>query len=249
MSMIAIYRKATDNIGDQLSAPVLYYPFLRESKSIDVAVGEFDLRGKKVVVGGGGPVEIFKPRLRAFRLNDPEKIVAWGVGTNDMKHMYPDYSSLKDYDLVGCRDWLSPFQWVPCVSCMHKFFDTRCTLEIKHNVVQYLHCTADKVELGFPSMKNNARDFMEVLRFLGSANVVVTNTYHGAYWATLLGKKVVIVNPWSTKFLYMRHRHVMCDKESVDKAIEKAIRYPEALQECRFANTVFADKVQELFGV
>lgn len=249
--MVSIYRKATDNLGDQLSAPILYFPFLRVSwaKIVDVAVGDFDLKNKKVVVGGGGPIEIFKTRLRAFRLNGPQKLVAWGVGTNDMKHMYPDYSSLKDYDLVGCRDWKSPFDWVPCVSCMHEFFDTPCTVERKHEVVQYMHCTADKVELDFPSMRNNARDVFEVLRFLGSANVVVTNTYHGAYWATLLGKKVVIVNPWSTKFLYMRHRPVMCGQESVDKAIERAICYPEALEECRLANTTFAGKVQELFGV
>jgi hypothetical protein len=247
--MVAVYRKETDNIGDQISAPLLYFPFLKGSEIVDVYDGDFDLKGKNVVVGGGGPVEIFKSRLLEFRLNGPEKIVAWGVGTNETEHMYPDYSSLNGYDLVGCRDWGSPFDWVPCVSCMHTFFDTRCTLEIKNDVVQYIHCTEDKVELDFPSMTNNASDFMEVLRFFGSANVVVTNTYHGAYWATLLGKKVVIVNPWSTKFLYMRHRHVMCNKESVDKAIDRAICYPDALKECRLANTTFADKVQELFGV
>ena len=45
-----------------------------------------------------------------------------------------------------------------------------------------------------------AADPLRVLEFLGSSEVVVTSAYHGLYWATLLGRKVVVANMFSSKF-------------------------------------------------
>lgn len=36
-------------------------------------------------------------------------------------------------------------------------------------------------------------DFNETVAFLGSSEVVLTTSYHGLYWATLLGRKVVVL--------------------------------------------------------
>jgi hypothetical protein len=55
------------------------------------------------------------------------------------------------------------------------------------------------------------------------ADVVVANTYHGAYWATLLGRRVIVAAPFSNKFFGFRHEPVIVrDMEEVGPAIKSA---------------------------
>ena len=49
--------------------------------------------------------------------------------------------------------------------------------------------------------------FEEVAGFLASGRVVVTNSYHGAYWTTLLGRPTLLWEPWCSKFLLLRYPH------------------------------------------
>ena len=47
--------------------------------------------------------------------------------------------------------------------------------------------------------------FEDVVAFLGSGAVIVTNSYHGAYWATLLGRPTVLWNPWCSEILLLKY--------------------------------------------
>jgi len=53
-----------------------------------------------------------------------------------------------------------------------------------------------------PHMTNLAGDMEEVIAFLASGEVVVTSSYHGAYWARLLGRKVALL-PRGSKFWHL----------------------------------------------
>jgi exopolysaccharide biosynthesis predicted pyruvyltransferase EpsI len=88
----------------------------------------------------------------------------------------------------------------------------------------------------------------DVIAFLGSAETVVTNSYHGAYWATLLGRRVVVVDPFSTKFFFLKHRPVIAALQDYTKAISRTRIYPESLSECREANLNFSVKVKNLLS-
>ena len=107
-----------------------------------------------------------------------------------------------------------------------------------------------------------------MLEFLGSSEVVVTSAYHGLYWATLLGRKVVVANMFSSKFAAFPFPPALLDDtdagvdasaiinangandvgDALERAIARARAYPHALRECRDANTRFFGRVQELLA-
>lgn len=84
--------------------------------------------------------------------------------------------------------------------------------------------------------------------FLASAKVVITNTYHGVYWATLLGKKVLCYKPFSSRFFHTKYPPVFIESltENLDENINNSKNYLESLNECRLANDNFYVKVASL---
>jgi len=74
---------------------------------------------------------------------------------------------------------------------------------------------------------------------------VVTNSYHGAYWATLLGRRVVAI-PNMSKMYRFKHAPVIGRAQDWRKLAALAVAYPEALAECRAANLAFFADVAAL---
>ena len=95
-------------------------------------------------------------------------------------------------------------------------------------------------------MSNHGATLDDVLQFLSSGEVVITNSYHGAYRATLLGRAAVIVTQNSSKFYHMKHVHPYAKWEDAMKA--ERHWYPNALEECRAANMAFHAKVKDIAG-
>merc|ERR1719277_1531645 len=52
---------------------------------------------------------------------------------------------------------------------------------------------------------NKGSDMNRVIRFIDKFDVVVTTSYHATYWATLLGKKVIVCKAWSSKLFRLKH--------------------------------------------
>lgn len=179
--------------------------------------------------------------------------ILWGVGHNSRENdidsysvVYPDY--LKEFHLVGIRDYDSDYRWVPCSSCMHPNFSNE--YPIKNKVVWFEHKKRLIDNKHFdrypaPRMVNTGQNIEQILEFLGSAETVVTNSYHGAYWATLLKRKVVCV-PWGSKFNMFKHPPIMASDRDWETKIDDAKEYPNALEECREANVKFAEDVRNL---
>lgn len=179
--------------------------------------------------------------------------ILWGAGYNSRDKeddsysiVYPNY--LNTFHLVGVRDWNSGYRWVPCASCMHPAFDKE--YEIKNDIVWFEH--KKKLidgkwfdPLPAPRMVNTGQNIEQILEFLGSAETVITNSYHGVYWATLLNKKVVCI-PWGSKFNMFKHPPTMANERNWIEKIEKAKSYPNALKECRTANEEFYNDVVNL---
>lgn len=178
----------------------------------------------------------------------PKLLVCWGAGQNRHDSNRATYPSvLNEFDLVGIRDHSSPFEWVPCASCLNPLFDKR--YETTEEVVLYNHTDYPGLQSqGMPEMNNTEVDLRKVVQFLASGETVLTTSYHGAYWATLLGKKVVVVNPFSSKFFTFRHPVTISDSSEWKAAAKKAVAYPQALDECRESNYSFARKIQERIG-
>lgn len=239
-------------MGDRYSGPTRYFPQLKESASYCPLTGTLPKvwLQKTVLVGGGGLIAhpAFQPNMEALIAYHPRILVAWGIGHNahgEKEIRYPDY--LEKFDLVGTRDYGFKYPWVPCASCLHPGFDRQYEITEEFVVYENLLCSPIHIA-GFNKLDNTETNLEKVLCFLGSANTVLTSSYHGAYWATLLGRNVIIVNPFSSKFFGFKHTHPIVD-ESNWKAKQKEVRsYPEALEECRRANVEFLEKVLNLIG-
>jgi len=238
------------NLGDAFASPLRYFVFPGEVIFRDIhdtarqtILGDLQYN---IIVGGGGillpqwhhKIEMLADRHRA-------KLVFWGGGVNEhhkKSSALPEH--LQSFDLVGVRDFGLGYEWVPCPSCMHPAFDK--PREITRPVVVYHHHQFPVPLNCFPSACNCNQDFEGVLDLLGSAEAIVTSSYHGAYWGILLGRKVAAF-PFSSKFHYLKHQIPLCSPSSWAGALRSAPVYGEALAECRAANMRFSMQVRDLF--
>lgn len=182
--------------------------------------------------------------------------VVWGAGHNgeDTTKEFRDIKwpkSLASYHLVGLRDYnlTSKFNWTPCASCMHPAFDK--TYKIKNDIVWFEHKKQMIKDFGgdsIPRFINSGSNIEQTIEILGSANTIITNSYHGAYWGILLNKKVIVAGGlWSTKFKFFKHPPaIVGKKEEWTDYIDQAKTYPNALSECREANTDFWKRLQAI---
>lgn len=244
-NVVCVYHFDTTNVGDLSCCPASYFDFISNAKRVDkTKVIKGDVERKIVVVGGGGMVTNTIAKLEYY---NTKRLIAWGVGTNNDNKFIFGYSIISDYDLVGCRDWGSPFEWVPCVSCMSPLFEKCVEVKPEHRVVVYKHHEFSLTLDAVPTMVNNLSSLESTLRFIASGETVITNSYHGVYWATLLGRKVVICDSQlSNKMFFFKHRHVMVKEKDCLDAVKDAVRYNGVLEECRAANMAFAAKVRNL---
>ena len=86
-----------------------------------------------------------------------------------------------------------------------------------------------------------------VLDYLGSAEIIYTNSYHGAFWSLLLGREVIIPkssNPLSSKFYGLL-------KEFEEKEDCLVFTPPDNyLEECRKITRGFcADVIRFITGI
>lgn len=247
MHLINLHASNTINIGDRLCAPSLYF----DLKAVRRDLAQPDQGGSTVILGGGGLMHSsftghIERHLKAYKV----RAIAWGVGTNThgvsfAKH--PDW--VKRCELVGLRDDTADYSWVPCVSCMDPEFDRQETP--KFEAVVYRHGAAqDNIPdtQALPTLTNHATKLSDVVSFLLSGQYVITNTYHGMYWATLLQRQV-IVYPFSSRHCQTRHRPVlMAQGKHWKNGFSQAQLYSGALEECRAANWAFSRKVLDWLG-
>ena len=186
--------------------------------------------------------------------NDKSPRIIWGAGHNGNYEKkfkgqltYPKW--LRSFDLVGVRDFGQEYEWVPCASCMHPAL--RKKYSIKNDIIWFEHKKQliKSTEFGnepIPRFVNSGNNIEHTIEILGSANIIVTNSYHGAYWGILLGKKVIVVEAWSSKFNAMRHKPLFLQKGEYWKDfIDNAIENTDALDECIFHTENYWKKVKD----
>ena len=251
--IINVHRKDRNNIGDLNSTPFQYFQFPNKVKHIEIykkRIRPSQLKDKVVIVGGGGTLgnHYFFDNMKTITESRARKRIAWGIGHNlhgSYNIQLPDY--LSKFDLVGIRDYRFGYEWVPCASCLHPLFDKE--YRIQHEIVVYEHYSFSRLPIkGYPKINNREKKLERIIEFLGSGDIILTSTYHGAYWGIILNRKVIIVNPFSSKFYGMKHQPPIATDLDWKEKIKQAKNYPEALLESRTANKNFANRVFDLLG-
>ena len=239
--LINAHCRVISNVGDFHCAPVDYFPF--ESEIERVHLKHLRRRHYKypIILGGGGLLFFEKKkRLSKIVARKKTKMIAWGIGHNthgDTSISYQGHQYLKDFDLCGVRDYDAGLRWVPCPSAMSILFDQKYT--IKHDVGIFSHqkFPIEQSDSAFPTLTNST-SFVQVINFIASVETLVTSSYHGAYWATLLGRKVVTI-PFSSKFYGLKHKPLFAEQNTWNQRLHQTQSYPHALEECRSANMSF----------
>lgn len=241
------------NVGDHVCCPIDYVdlPGVRA----DLRQPIVDLSGAALIFGGGGILhggtveQIGTLAANGRRRNPRLGLIAWGLGANELGErtlQYPDF--LKDFDLVGIRDYGNPWTYVPCPSCLHPVFDDP-PLSPRHNFVVYEHY--DVPINGLPSaprMTNRAdrSKFPDIVAFLAQGEYVITNSFHGAYWGLLLGRKVMVFRPFANRFFGFSRAIEFCDETDWREKMRRCLRYEDYLDECRSINYRFRTRVRTL---
>ena len=245
-----VYRHDLGNVGDASASPTLYFDWLKDIEVLDIESTDFEaieeqLRSACLILGGGGMLAHFEDQMDAILRSRPRALIIWGAGHNVHEAQaieFPEY--MRDFDLVGIRDYGFGFDWVPCVSCLHDGLSIQ--YEPKYEIVVFEHKYSHLPIAGFPKLTNAGSDVAAALRFLGSGETILTNSYHGAYWGTLLKRRVVVVDPFSSKFNGLKYKVPIASGRTWQQALPGAQSYPDALDECRSANQQFARRVLEL---
>ena len=97
-------------------------------------------------------------------------------------------------------------------------------------------------------MENQPIGIISNLIVVGIFEIIITNAYHGLYWATLLGKKVICI-PNKSGLFTLRYKPVYLTKDDVidSELISRANSYNYALDECRSKNIEFYKLIQKKY--
>ena len=207
MTLINVFRSDPKNVGDWYCAPHRYFLELG-SEVLDISGTDLPPKDSLLIVGGGGLISPSGSFTRLKTLTQEFPSIGWGLGENWRIHKEIGYMSpvdnpqtfpswLSNFKALGLRDLNSPFQHVPCASCLHEAFDNPSAP--KRKIGFYAHKRIPLASGKHPIITNDGSDMESKIEFLAHCEVIVTNSYHGAYWGMLLNRRVICV-PFGTKF-------------------------------------------------
>lgn len=251
MSIVFQHLRDTPNLGDRWCSPFDWFEWPEDAQARDLRT-----RGAPYDVGiyGGGKIFGGLSTYDGVRAADAKLNIAWGVSTVQAFPVSLRYARAKRMcDVTGSRDFGDRgYDWVPCASCMAPAFDAPPPPD--HDVVFYGHggMTAKQgltPPASMPTLTNNADTLDSALAFIASGRTVVSNSYHGVYWALLMGRRVICV-PFSKKFNNYREAPAYATPRNWLDRLDTAVARPDMLALCRAASRSFyEDTLRRIEGL
>lgn len=210
-----IHRYLTTNAGDKACG--YYQYFLEEFKNFNCVVHDINrvdlslISNQDVaIIGGGGLLNALN--IWNYNINQIAKIanktIIWSAGFNSNGNKkLKQQINWSNLDLVAIRDFNYPqnFRYVPCATCVSTEFDKET--DIKRNIGLILHEHKKNIPAefsGYDSIKNSS-SANEMIDFIKSSEIIITSSFHAAYWSGLLKKKCIIFSLQSEKFGYLKY--------------------------------------------
>lgn len=186
------------NLGDLASVPAQYFPEWQNCQVVgldDVVKLPY---GQPVILGGGGILAF--PEFIA-RTAKSRPTIIFGAGLNNQLpfDLQPVVEALKMCALVGIRDRSFAgdfsFEYVPCASCMHPEF--RFRKHAMRDILRYQHAWREAIPGSSDVISNMdpSISHYDAIAEISNSWTVITNSFHGAYWAQLAGRRVIL---WRT---------------------------------------------------
>lgn len=236
--------RETPNVGDRSCSPFDYFDWGEATVS---DIREANTPAYDVGIYGGGQIFRGISHYEGVTRSKTALNIAWGVGTNHSLFFSPRHIlSRRKMDVIGSRDYGDRrYHYAPCPSCMSPLFDAPPMPT--HDVVFYAHGgKTNQMKLsipdGIPTEDNVCGDLATALTFIASGETVVSNSYHGVYWALLMGRKAICI-PFSNKFSHYRQQPFTTSPVEWLNNLKRGIARPEMLELSRAATLDFKAKV------
>lgn len=218
-----IFRADNTNVGDWWCPPFRYFPF-RPANIFDILNEDIKLDKNDIIILGGGGLgsEFLRPHLNRLSSFQIEKSILWGAGVdfiNDRSNLlnkdkkYEKYGDYFDFiNEKGIRVYKENeknYKYVPCASCMNNLFFKYRDKKPKKFLGFYDHKRVPLLVENSENdkMNNDGNNLEDKLKFLSNYEYIVTNTYHGMYWGTLLERKVIVI-PHKSGLLSFKYKPV-----------------------------------------
>ena len=91
----------------------------------------------------------------------------------------------------------------------------------------------------------NKYNIKQIIKFIGESEIIITGSYHAAYWSQLMNKKVIINGNWSSKFDTLKYKPVLLS-DNIENDILALKTVPKNyLDECININDNFYKKIMD----
>lgn len=260
------------NTGDIYSSPLFYTQEFFKNYSVvthNLSTVKYShiSRDDVVVIGGGGllnynPWFNFNVAINRI-LSLCDNVVLWGAGFNSKinsdgsipKHT-PEVD-LARFALYGVRDRnYRDYNFVPCASSMSPLLQEAYDTIPKNRIGSILREDSVRNEdsLVVEGVKNitHYNNYNTVIDFIADHEYIITTSYHGALWATLANRKVIVPSTmkWGFKYNYVGVPLCFIDdvqnKDKLAAAIDSVTTHPDLLAQYRDINLAFFDEVKKL---
>lgn len=243
------------NLGDIASCPQQYFPEYRDCPVVSLDAVAALPAGQPVIIGGGGILAF--PEFIAQTAQHRPTIV-FGAGLNNVFGFdeHEVVQALLGCLLVGVRDRRFAerhgFHYAPCASAMHSLFDGPA--RDRQGVLIYQHAWESQIpDLGFPHERLNNMDrsltTYNAIYAVCTHQTIITNSYHGAYWAQCAGKRAILWRPSGLRF-FSGLPYVPCivhTEEELKAAFDFSPTTAKMVgMTCRAYSQEFRDKVNHL---
>ena len=254
------------NAGDWQCSPLLhYYPHFKAHSLMRHDIDFIDWRevGRNdlVIFGGSGMINVTQQFNTSINrvLDRCKTVIGWGIGFNTHgKQWYQGEEfepiDLSRFTLIAIRDYGHPsgIEWLPCPSACAP--DLRLTAKTQRRIGVIEHLNLPITGLPYDKL-TNAAPFEDICEFIASSEVVVTNSYHVAFWSQLMQRKALVIDKFSTKFDWFKYPPEFIQSDSceplqaqIDSAADKARIYPGALEEAIELNDRFLVRVKAVIA-
>ena len=270
-----------NDCGDFWSMPKHYFNDLNKHSIVSVDSLDNHINEKIAILGGGASLNInlIKKLYSKIDINKTT-LICWGAGFNNFDLLTSgtfieniqeakkvEKNPLFNFELKGIRDYGLTFDydWVPCTSCMHPLFLKYKKNNASRKIGIYFHYDRKFIIKNVEDddyLSNKGFDMEDKLSFLSKYEYIITNSYHGAYWSQLLGKKVICLPVKSSLFNFC-HKPVFLTKEKFklqsknknndpyiikikEEVFDHCVVHSEALNESIDANIKFYKKVKQV---
>jgi hypothetical protein len=260
------------NSGDIFSSPLMYtQEFFKDYSVITHNISSIRYshisKNDIVIIGGGGLFNYnpwFNFNVAINRVLDLcDNVVVWGAGFNSgitEDGNLPNYEPQVDFSrfaLYGIRDKdFGDYNFVPCASSMSPLLEKAYHAKPNKLVGSILRDDKNRDEKGLylEGIENitHYKNYTAVIDFIADHEYIVTTSYHGALWATLSNRKVIVPSSMKNGFKYnyygfsVKFINNIKNNDELHLAMQEVRTHPGILQEYRTRNYDFFEKVKDL---